>query len=147
MKNLIIHIGYHKTASTFLQDEIFPVLPVNYICLAGRKRKILDMVESKENFNAGILREWAMSEVVKNNKVVQDTTIMSQEELSGHPSGYKSIDPFLIAGNLKDAFPNAKIFIVIRNQFNYIKSIYAYRVAVKGADYRSFNRFIFEGGR
>ena len=145
MDKVIIHIGYHKSASTFLQENAFPQLPVNYVFLSGPRRQMLDMVESKVIFDANVLRKWIMQEIEKNYACKRrKVTIISHEELSGHPHGYKIIDPITNAHHLKNAFPNAKILIIIRNQFDYLTSIYSFRVVLKGQESRSFKRFLLE---
>jgi hypothetical protein len=71
-------------------------------------------------------------------------TLISNEELSGHSHGYGLIDPFVTARNLAAAFPDARIVAVVRNQFDYLLSLYCYRVAVRGHEYRSLARFVAE---
>ena len=148
MNNIIIHIGYHKSASTFLQKDVFPQLPVNYVFLSGPYRQILDMVESDIEFDADSLLKWIIQEIEqKYHGDRKEITIISHEELSGHPHGYRIINPITTAQNLKEAFPNAKILIIIRNQFDYLTSIYTFRVAIKGQECRSFKQFLSEEER
>jgi hypothetical protein len=147
METTVIHIGYHKSASTFLQNSVFPQLPVNYLFFAGPNRKYLDMVESKDGFDADAIHDWINGELEKkyqgNKKAV---SVLSHEELSGHPNGYDIIDPFVIAENLKKLFPNAKILIIIRNQLDYLMSVYTFRVAIKGYETRSFAQYLSDEG-
>ena len=144
MNNVIIHIGYHKSASTFLQADVFPQLPVNYVFLSSY---YLDMVESDIEFDADALRTWITQQIEQRYHADRGgITIVSHEGLSGHPHGYGIVDPITIAQNLKQAFPNAKIMIVIRNQLDYLRSMYTFRVAIKGYEYRSFKRFLSEEG-
>ena len=148
-ENVIIHIGFHKSASTFLQKRFFPELSANYLFFAGsnNNREILDYAESTSGFDAGVIHEWVKSELIKKyNKVERPTTILSHEELSGHPHGYGEICPYTTARNLHKAFPQARILILIRNQIDYLTSIYAFRVLRVGHESRSFDRFITEEG-
>ena len=138
----IIHIGYHKCASTYLQHQIFPNLNVNYIPLLGQNKKMLHYCEETSNFSPSVFSTWVDARKNQLNK----TTILSSEGLSGHMNGYKNPDPFLIANNLKSTYPNGKILIVIRNQFNYLRSLYAFRVLFKGSETRSFQEFILQEG-
>jgi len=147
MDKVIIHIGYHKSASTFFQKEVFAQLPVNYLFFEGSNQKYLHMVESEKELNPGAIYSWIDSELAeKYPGKRKDTTVLSHEELSGHPHGYKKISSFTIANNLRTLFPAARILIVVRNQFDYIASIYAFRIAVKGYESRSLDRFISEEG-
>lgn len=145
MENIVIHIGYHKSASTFLQKNVFPNLPVNYIFLSGEQREILDLVESVDGFDLDVLRKWVRNKIeAQYCNDIRKTTVISHEELSGHPMGYNIVNPFATASNLKKAFPDAKILIVIRNQMDYLKSIYSFRVAIKGQEHRCFDQFLKE---
>ncbi|MCA9926571.1 MAG: sulfotransferase, partial [Anaerolineales bacterium] len=69
-------------------------------------------------------------------------TVISQETLSGRGDGSPIWDPHRIAKRLYMTFPNAKILIVIRNQFDYILSLYAFRVVRRGLEYRSLDEFL-----
>ena len=68
--------------------------------------------------------------------------LFSHEALSGNPTGKIEKLPFTVADNLKKAYPDAKILIIIRNQFDYILSYYTFRVAVKGQEYMKFSKFL-----
>jgi len=136
----IIHVGFHKSASTYLQN-IFLNIDIKYIYL---DRDLLDCIEhddfNQRNFFRGLEK---YSFPGKDNI---HTTILSNEALSGHPHGYDSIDPYRTAHRLKQSFPEASILIIVRNQIDYMLSLYAFRVAVKGEEYRSISRFLKEDG-
>jgi len=145
MKSIFIHIGYHKTASTYLQKHFFPKLPVNFIFL--KDKKIKDLLQSRK-FKKKTFLNWLKRKIKKKyGSKNYSLTIISQEQLSGHAHGNKKINPKIVAQNLKTAFPRAKILIVIRNQLDYLLSIYAYRIAVKGYEIRSLNQFLKEEGK
>lgn len=138
MSKTVIHIGYHKTASTFLQNNLFPYIDVNYAFMANRNRDILNNIETKD-FKIELHNEY-MNELFGEKKYNVD--LISHEALSGFPDGKRPEASFIIADNLKKIYPDAKILIVLRNQFDYILSFYTYRVAVKGEEYRSFKIFL-----
>jgi hypothetical protein len=147
MEKFIVHIGYHKSASTFLQSSVFPQLPVNYLFFSGPDRKYLEMVESKNNLDADAIHAWIDGELERKYQGSQkELTVLSHEELSGHPNGYDVIDPFVTAENLKKVFPNAKILMIIRNQLDYLTSVYTFRVAIKGYETRSFAQYVSQEG-
>ena len=149
LENVVVHIGFHKSASTFLQKNVFPKLSVNYLFFSGKNnnREILDYAESTSGFDAGVIHEWVKRELIKKyNTVERTTTILSHEELSGHPHGHGEICPYTTARNLHKAFPQARILILIRNQIDYLTSIYAFRVLRVGHESRSFDQFITEEG-
>ena len=145
MKKILIHIGYHKSGSTFLQQDVFPNLPVQFLFLSYDH---FNALEPESYFDADAFRKKITQDIKeKYQQIKYETTILSHEQLSGAPNGSDIINPFVIAHNLKKAFPQAKILIIIRNQFAYIESIYTFRVAIKGAEYRTFKRYIAEEGK
>lgn len=106
------------------------------------------MVQSSDRFNRSILYDWIEQKINEESGFEKyDTTFITHEELSGHPHGYNNVNPFVTAENLHQAFPNAKVLIIVRNQIGYLASIYSFRVAIKGHDHRSFIRFLREEGR
>ncbi len=146
-KHPVIHIGFHKAASTYLQSVLLPHLPVNFVFLAGYRREMLDYVQARDGFDPPRLREWVITQVGGQKEYDARCTVISHEELSGHPHGYDSVDPFVVARNLKVAYPGARILIVIRNQRDYLLSLYSFRVSAKGHEWRSFDRFLREEGK
>jgi len=103
-REIFIHIGLHRTGSTFLQEKIFPHIPLvtfvrghNYIC--------------SFMINA---------EVPTDGKIV-----ISYEGLSGHnylDNGEAS--PFEMAERIKKLWPNAKIILVLREKGDWRRSLY-----------------------
>jgi hypothetical protein len=148
MKSVAVHIGYHKTASTYLQTSVFPRLEANYVFVAGPQRAYLELIQSRNQYAPEKFRQWVSAQVEAQGKGRHyDLTILSHEELSGHPHGYKQIDPFVVADNLMRTYPAAKVILVVRNQFDYLRSLYTFRVAIKGQEYRRFERFLNEEGQ
>ena len=142
MNGTVIHIGYHKSASTLLQKEVFPRLAVPYVFLADSQRMMLE-TESTEAFDPAAFQK-AMHEAAASDG--SDGLLISHEALTGHPHGRHKSEPEVVAQNLKAAFPEARILVVVRNPMEYLTSIYTYRVAIKGVEYRSFDRFLDEDG-
>jgi hypothetical protein len=139
-QQMIIHIGYHKCGSKYLQFNIFPNLNVDYIHVDD---EIVEYCSKTNDFEPSALK----TSVARHKEKSLNTTILSKESLSGHPHGYKELDPRIIANNLKSTYPNAKILIIIRNQFDYLTSLYAFRVLIKGVETRSFDKFLIQEGK
>jgi len=147
-QDTIIHIGWHKSASTFLQQGLFQAIGANFQPLAkfpdgfdaatAKFGSLIDFVESPDQFDPALLRNALQGNGAEN------LTLISQEEISGHSHGYSLINPVVTARNLAATFPNARIIAIIRNQFDYLLSLYCYRVAVRGHEYRSLRRFVTE---
>jgi len=130
---IFIHIGYHKTGTTFLQANVFPNLGLNFI----RSPDVAYIAESN-NFQPEKFIEILQS---NNSDFQPRKTIISQEVLSGRAAG-TVWDETLIADRLHQTFPKAKILIVIRNQFDYIFSLYAMRVIHRGRESQNLSRYL-----
>ncbi len=124
--NIIIHIGYHKTGSTFLQRRIFPQLSFNQLM-----QPQVGYLAKSQPYNPYKF----VKQLEQKHKLNQSQgTIISQETLSGQGDGNPMWDAHLIAERLHETFPNAKILIVIRNQLDYILSFYTFRVVKRGLE-------------
>jgi hypothetical protein len=120
----LIHIGYHKTATTFLQRTLFARSDLGFECPWTRGDLVRHIVrpgpfsildeEAREYFASGCRR------AVEGNRV----PVVSHERLSGYPpsGGYDSRE---IADRLALVFPNARVLVVIREQQSIIRSWYA----------------------
>jgi hypothetical protein len=131
---IYIHIGLHKTGSTFLQKRLFPALPVNLITGVDIK-----YISDSEQFVPEVFLE--LIEKRKKSAEFADTVI-SQEGFSGSSDGNPARDPFRIAERLKAVFDDAKIIIVTRKPDDYIRSLYAFRVTARGLETRTFDEYM-----
>jgi hypothetical protein len=119
----LVHVGYHKTASTWLQRRIFSDESLGY--LEVRPRTIIDqafIVCNPFRFDpkdaASFFEEWEQKAEANGQMLV-----ISHERLSGQPQmGY--IDSRPIADRIAATYPNAKILIVIREQRDMMLSVY-----------------------
>jgi Sulfotransferase family len=119
----LIHIGYHKTATTWLQEHLFRNAAAGFAVQNGSDRVLrefvlrgpfaFDALRTRETLNKHILPLPASAHV----------PVITQERLSGspHTGGY---DSQIIADRLKAVFPEARILIVIREQVDIILSGY-----------------------
>ena len=129
MKTLI-HIGLGKAGSTTLQKNIFEKLDnINYLTI--KDQSIIDILylnslEFKKKYN---------SRNFDSNS--QKNTIISCETLS-----FGGVfDQFIVCDRLNQIFKNqATILLIIRNQFDWIKSFYLEQLA--GGIYVSFDKFL-----
>ncbi len=135
---LLIHIGYHRTGSTWLQRVFYPIHP------------LLESVLSHEEIYSKLVRPnslvFSPLDVVAHFydriETVQETgkvPIISSEILCGSPftGGRESKE---IADRLFEVFPGAKILIVIREQISAITS--TYKQFVHGGGPGSLGRFL-----
>lgn len=135
MNDILVHIGYHKTGTTWMQNELFisesdsfKPLSINksgHSTLARRfifdeEGYLLNSFDNNEKTIRADLNELlGERDQDDENKVL----VMSHERLSGtpHSSGF---DSSIIARRIKNIFPYAKILIVIREQSSWILSNY-----------------------
>jgi len=129
--SLLIHIGHHKTATTWLQRELFtarsgvfePVTADGNVKYFGNR-----LVHDEAGYLRSVYDDRA--EDVKreaaswNWSVLGDRVgVISNERLSGNPlSG--GFDGPVIAARIRHCFPEARILCVVREQRSALLSIY-----------------------
>jgi len=136
--NPLIHIGYHKTGSTWLQKHLFDCPDRGFFRLAGKpisKNHIglrpATRFSRKFIFEPGgslyALNEFSpdrMRELLGECQVVASgVAVLSEERLSGQPET-GGFDSQKICVRLSQVFDSPKIFIVIREQKPLIASCY-----------------------
>jgi hypothetical protein len=123
--DILVHIGYHKTGSTYLQDHFFK--PENGFTTdigESRTRIVRDLVYP-DNFKFDPAGCRAFYEPYIQAATSQDLSfVLSHERLSGYPpsGGY---DRMLIAQRLAETFPGSRVLIIIREQKSLIRSLYS----------------------
>ncbi|MGZ4675038.1 MAG: sulfotransferase [Acidimicrobiia bacterium] len=124
--DVVFHIGYHKTATTWLQEEILPRHPqlARFVAAGPTGNPFLRAVimEPDRSFDpsaARVLFDARVAEIDAAGRVV----VVSNEHLSGH-AGTGGYDAFRIAGRLAATVPEAKVFFVVREQVSMIESEY-----------------------
>lgn len=138
MKNILFHIGFHKTGTSWLQNEFFE----KSSCFNtfsnqknGQSELAWPFIKDKENFilnsndlnSKEILQLFEQFSEVLNNKI----NVVSHERLSGNPHN-GGFDSLAISRRIKNIFPNAKILIVIREQKCFLLSNYYQYLSVGG---------------
>lgn len=128
--NFLFHIGFHKTASTWLQEGLWAEHPD--LCLLNGFRTpwedpvIRELVQPSGGRNEiQVIRRLLRARVREAHmRKPFRVGVVSAERLSGHPfsGGY---DGQSIARRISLAFPKAKVVIGIRDQRKLIPSIYS----------------------
>ena len=128
MNSELIHIGYHKTASTWLQKNLFDNESSGFKRYISQKelRDKLILVNGL-NFDVEEFQDYYQNLLDDNF-----CSVISNERLSGNPhsGGYDSKE---IADRLKACFPKGKVLIIIREQKDMILSTYIQYVRAGGA--------------
>jgi hypothetical protein len=139
--SVLVHIGYHKTASTWLQANLFahPDSPMRAVRKSKSDSPSRQIIRIRPlEFDAASVRalfEPALQKIGERGLL----PVVSNERLSGHPSsgGYDSKE---IADRLAAVFPEARVLIVVREQRSVILSAYKQYVLAGGPG--SFEQFV-----
>lgn len=120
-KRLLLHIGYHKTATSWMQQRLF--VPEHGYRQVARHAEVWQHVVGKhgllfdaEDMKAAIRR--GMSELRDD-----EVPVVSSEILSGHPF-YGGIGSDVFARRLQEIAPDAGILISVRHQRRMLTSVY-----------------------
>lgn len=143
----LIHIGYHKTGTTFLQRRFFDDGKSGFALAVGptRKTKVLNRnlinINSFE-FEPTVARR-RLEPAIKAAQNRGLTPVLSYERLSGSPfaGGHDSKE---LADRLAAALPEARIFAVIREQTSMLLSLYKLYIRQGGA--MPLRHFVSSGG-
>lgn len=132
-----LHIGFHKTATTFLQERFFPVL--ENITYLGRpwRNKELHRLFLKYNFLGSLdfdpnrFRS-SFDQIAADLAVGPDAPVVVSHESLHSGSDWFGYNLETMAERIKAVFPDAKIILGIRNQTDYIESNYKSYVVLGG---------------
>lgn len=120
MSQVILHIGLHKTGTTYLQRHYFAGIPgVAYW--------------NDKEFNRKLLTE-----------KLPDSLLISNEIFSGYPFQTYSTTFKQAIKNLKSIFPNGHIIVVFRKHGDFLLSLYKQYVSQGGT--LSLDKFYYEKG-
>jgi len=127
----LIHIGFHKTASTMMQEILFKNNENFNLLNSNNEKKDPWFYKNFININAhefsteNFIKKFDKNFFLKKNKNQNTKTlnILSDENLSGDP--FSGIDSYQLMNRIFDCFENPKILIVIRNQLDMLISLYS----------------------
>ncbi len=138
-ENILLHIGYHKTATTWFQSELFSRAEFGFQPLSSRNIVHHALCRPNPFFNRPnqpiqqLLAE--AHEATSAGKVF----VLSHERLSGYPAS-GGFDSKLIAERLKLHFPNARVLCLFREQTAMILSAWRQQIVDGGGT--SLRRFL-----
>ncbi len=117
--SLFLHIGMHKTGTTYLQNVVFPQIPGVYFVKNNTKYKDFFL-----------------------NYQYQNKILVSYEGMSGQPDDGNWFENFHDnLSKLKDLFPNAGVIMGVREHKSLLKSIYNQHLHAGGT--KSFEEYIY----
>lgn len=106
MNKVFFHVGYHKTGTTWMQNELFPKLNIKYLGRIYNSKKNAD-----HNFSGK-----GLGEIISLAKKQTEDVLISDEGIMTDQS------PKQVAQQIKRHFAGAKIILSIRNQNDLINS-------------------------
>lgn len=143
MSEVLIHIGYHKTATTWLQNMLFTAENAWFIPLSTKTHGpstlaghfIYDrsgyLLNSFDDNVEVIREELALIDQQHNAATNTRIPVMSEERLSGNPHS-SGFDAAIIARRIHRIFPSGKILIMLREQSAWILSNFFQYLAIGG---------------
>ncbi|MCB9898544.1 MAG: sulfotransferase [Planctomycetes bacterium] len=125
----LIHIGYHKTGTSWLQERLFPRRDLGWMRVSLKQPRF--HAPHSFDFDAESYRAHYLPRVAQATEEGA-VPVLSGERLSGNPhsGGYDSKE---IADRLRSVFDDARILVVVREQRSMILSSYFQYVRVGGA--------------
>lgn len=129
---LLLHVGYHKTGTTWLQAFLFNDERAGFVQPWERGDIIERLVlENAFRFDANAARAYFQTKIDEARAAAR-LPVLSAERLSGNPhsGGY---DGAAIASRLHETFPDARVLIVVREQKSMVLSAYRQYVRIGGA--------------
>lgn len=129
MKPPLVHIGYHKTGTKWLEHRLFhPEHATFYMTPEMREWCDRFALDNPFEFDVAELRSQYQA-LTEAGRVRGRQPVLQMERLSGHPhSG--GFDSRAIADRLHATFPSARVLIVVREQVEMIVSCYKQGVDV-----------------
>ncbi|MDD3798723.1 MAG: hypothetical protein PHE36_06040 [Novosphingobium sp.] len=123
----IVHIGYHKTATTWLQKAVLPSSSTHTFIPRKTVQQAL-LVPPGLHFDPGKARE-----ILAAGQCGRPV-VFSEENLSGylHNGGLHGLIGPEMARRIKGTLPDARIVIFIRNQLDILRASYAQYVSGGG---------------
>jgi len=122
----VVHIGYHKTATTWFQQIALPAHPELASFRSGPTRDdpVVGpwILASDREFDPAAARR-AYEARVAELGVHDGAVVISEERLAGHVAT-GGFDTFRIADRIAATIPDARVFFVVRDQLDMIESEY-----------------------
>lgn len=133
MSDVLVHVGYHKTGSNWLQRRLFsdPTTGFRWLGKKPRSHPVRRLVETRPlEFDASESRS-AFEPLLAGARAAGLVPVVSLERLSGHPfsGGHDSKE---IADRLRAVFVDARVLAVVREQRSIVLSVYKGYVATGG---------------
>jgi hypothetical protein len=125
----LIHIGYHKSGTSFLQEKVFEQFLKTFYRVNQKLIGQYFIEPTPFHFDEKAVQNFCKNEI---NKEASTFTVFSNERISGSPHT-GDFNSKYVADRLAECLPNAKVLIVIREQEDMIRSSYAQYLKARGS--------------
>jgi hypothetical protein len=130
--NIILHIGYHKTGTTFLQDKIFSNLSKQEVIFLGQpffNKNFKNFFQNLKDINElSFDNEFFKNSFIKlldeNYPDYKDKMIIVSLESLHSGFDWFGREVVYMSKKIQSVFPKAKIIIGMRTQATYVEAIY-----------------------
>jgi len=138
---VVVHVGLHKTGSSFLQRHFFPKLPgVQYVDRAA-SHEFMVYLRWQDDFVYAVSEAREVFEACRGEKRPGALVLLSDEQYYGMPYHgcmlrRRNVD------RLAGVFPGLRVVVVLRNPRDMLESLYLQYVKTGGsASWRQFLQF------
>jgi len=130
---IILHVGMHKTGTTFFQWNVFHYIDVNYLWHVFYRSWSKDLLDPSKKVDFKKIKN-EFSKILKTGKI----NLITEENIYTYQFS-KEDDRFILLDRIKQVFPDAKIIFGTRNKDENLISWYIEYVAVGGVlDFQGF---------
>ena len=137
---LLIHIGFPKSASTWLQEKVFNNEDFKFTSLNRKEIALRFGLPHPFYFCPKEVMKTFKKKITESNSN-GNYAVLSNEFLSGNFYLNGGIDSKIYADRLKETFPNAKVLIIIREQISFLCSLYKHDISYNGG-FWSISEFV-----
>ena len=134
-KRIIVHVGLPKTASTFLQRELFPYLKDVHYLDRSRASELRDVHRLVQQASRRLFADAASDvsdlhrEAARRLARVDEPAVLISNETFAGDVGIGFLDCGSMAQAIQTLFPQGRIFCVLRRQDSFLESLYKHAVA------------------
>lgn len=139
MNNTIIHIGMPRTATTFFQQNVFPLLS-NYTSYGLKTAHFNDVFNQLQFADDTFYSKAKVLDFTKDWR--GKNIVISNENFVGQSYFLNHINRSIVAKRLSEVFPDAKILLVLRNQIDLLASLYS--ISLQWRETKHIDDFIWQ---
>tara|TARA_B000000460_G_C21470210_1_gene372234 strand:- start:82 stop:966 length:885 start_codon:yes stop_codon:yes gene_type:complete len=131
-----IHIGLHKTASTYLQTEVFPALKNSFFVSRPTTQYSYELA-SLQYLDESLYNKKEVGDYYEllKSRAADKNLFLSDEAFSGKAQRFGYINRSIIADRFAELCSDAEIIIVLRNPIDILLSLYNQYVKTGGTQH------------